>query len=31
MPVTVGDITITADMIETVFKVKNNADSVERV
>ena len=29
MPVTVGDITITADMIETVFKVKNNADSVE--
>ena len=29
MPVTVGDITITADMIETVFKVKNSADSVE--
>lgn len=28
MPVTVGDITITADMIETVFKVKNSADSV---
>ena len=28
MPVTVGDITITADMIETVFKVKNNADSI---
>lgn len=28
MPVTVGDITITADMIETAFKVKNSADSV---
>lgn len=28
MPITVGDITITADMIETVFKVKNSADSV---
>ena len=28
MPVTVGDITITTDMIETVFKVKNSADSV---
>ena len=28
MPITVGDITITADMIETAFKVKNSADSV---
>lgn len=28
MPITVGDITITADMIETAFKVKNNADSI---
>ena len=28
MPVTVGDINITADIIEKAFKVKNSADSV---